>query len=154
MDYKGLLNNIYIQFKSNKQYIPNQYIKFFKDNNTNIVNFEINDINLGMIKGTIVEQSNSVLIYFYIKNEIDDCVVLSKANIIEQNMATITNVLLKKGYFEKIEKIKRHFNCREELYKVSSYDEFININELDSEFINLILIVINNYNARIYKKKN
>lgn len=150
MDYNEFLNNIYSQFKNSDQYMSNNYIKFLKDNNTNIVNFEINDTNSELIRGTIIEQANSVLIYFHMENKI----ILSKANISRKNIATITNILLDKGYITMIEKIKRKFEQRKELYKANSYDEFIADNELDSELTYLISNIIEKYNQKNLQKRH
>lgn len=150
MDYNEFLNNIYSQFKNSNQYMSNNYIKFLKENNTNIVNFEFNDTNYELIRGTIIEQANSVLIYFNIENKI----VLSKANIVKKNIATITNILLDQGYITVIERIKRKFEQRKELYKASSYDEFINGTELDSELTYLISNIIEKYNQKNMQKRH
>lgn len=150
MDYNEFLNNIYSQFKNSNQYMSNNYIKFLKENNTNIVNFEFDDTNYELIRGTIIEQANSVLIYFNIENKI----VLSKANIVKKNIATITNILLDQGYITVIERIKRKFEQRKELYKASSYDEFINGTELDSELTYLISNIIEKYNQKNMQKRH
>ncbi|MCI9433654.1 MAG: hypothetical protein HFI86_00055 [Bacilli bacterium] len=150
MDYNEFLNNIYSQFKNSNQYMSNNYIKFLKENNTNIVNFEFDDTNYELIRGTIIEQANSVLIYFNIENKI----VLSKANIVKKNIATITNILLDQGYIIVIERIKRKFEQRKELYKASSYDEFINGTELDSELTYLISNIIEKYNQKNMQKRH
>ncbi|MCI8778496.1 MAG: hypothetical protein HFI87_05045 [Bacilli bacterium] len=150
MDYNEFLNNIYSQFKNSNQYMSNNYIKFLKENNTNIVNFEFDNKNYELIRGTIIEQANSVLIYFNIENKI----VLSKANIVKKNIATITNILLDQGYITVIERIKRKFEQRKELYKASSYDEFINGTELDSELTYLISNIIEKYNQKNMQKRH
>ena len=147
MNYNEVLNNIYSQFKNSDQYMANPYVKFFMESNTNIINFEANDINYGIIKGTIIDQSNSVLIYFHAINYI----VLSKANINRKNIATITNVLLDKGDIKMTETVKRKFEQRKDLYKASSYDEFIDNNELDSEFIYLISNIRERYSQKSKK---
>lgn len=150
MDYKVFLNNIYTQFKSNNKYELNKNIQFFKESNTNIVNFEANDVNFGTIRGTIIDQADSVLIYFHIKDDI----ILSKANIDIKNMVYITNVLLNKGDIKMIEKIKRKFEERKDLYKISSYDNFVNNGELDSEFTYLISNIIEKYNQKNIQKRH
>ena len=43
MKYRELLDKIYTSYKKNNIYVVDSYIKFYKENNTNIVNFEIND---------------------------------------------------------------------------------------------------------------
>lgn len=150
MDYNELLNNIYTQFNENNKYEFNKNIQFFKESNTNIVNFEINDANFGVIQGTIINQCNSVLIYFHVR----DNIILSKANIDTKNMAYITNVLLNKGDIKMIEIIKRKFEKRKDLYKASSYDNFVNNGELDSEFTYLISNIIEKYNQKSIQKRH
>lgn len=154
MDYNEFLNNVYSQFKSNNQYTLNKNISFFKENNTNIVNFKTTDINMGIIYGTIVEQNNYVLIYFYIKNEVDDFTIVSKANIYMQHIAIITNALINKGKLERVITIKRNFNERKDLYKVSSHDEFINDNVLDSDLEDLTSNIIEKYNQKSIQKRH
>lgn len=154
MNYNEFLNNVYTQFKTNNQYTLNKNVRFFKENNTNIVNFKTNDINMGIIYGTIVEQNNYVLIYFYIKNEVDDLAIVSKANIYMQHIAIITNTLINKGKLEKIVTIKRNFNDRKDLYKVSLHDEFINDNVLDSDLDGLITNIIEKYNQKSIQKRH
>lgn len=150
MDYNEFLNNIYSQFKNSNQYMSNNYIKFLKENNTNIVNFEVDDINFGVIQGTIIDQANSVLIYFHVKDEI----TLSKANINRKNIATITNVLLKNGDIKIIKRVKRKIEQREDLYKANYYDEFINDTELDSELTYLISNIIEKHNQKNLQKRH
>lgn len=154
MDYNEFLNNVYSQFKSNNQYTLNKNISFFKENNTNIVNFKTTDINMGIIYGTIVEQNNYVLIYFYIKNEVDDFTIVSKANIYMQHIAIITNALINKGKLERVITIKRNFNERKDLYKVSSHDEFINDNVQDSDLEDLTSNIIEKYNQKSIQKRH
>ncbi len=154
MDYRKFLNDIYTQFKSNNQYTSNEYVKFFKENNTNIVNFEVNDINKGIIQGTLVDQSNFVLIYFYIKNEVDDYIILSRTNISKENIAIITNALITKGKIVKIENIRRNFDQRMNLYKCNYNDQIINGILVDSEFTDLVSNIIEQYSKKNKQKRH
>ncbi len=152
MDYKELLNNIYTQFKSNNKYIVNKEIRFFKENNTNIVNFEVNDKN-GIIPGTIIEQGHSVLIYFYIENELGDYIFISQANIYMGHMAIIINALVNKNEIDQLEMIRRNFNERKDLYKFDFNDEIID-EKLDSEFSNLVSNIIDQHYKKNKQKRH
>lgn len=149
MDYNEFLNNVYSQFKNNDQYTSNNYIKFLRENNTNIVNFLVDDINFGLIQGTIIDQANSILIYFHVKSEI----ILSKANI-NDDIVYITNVLLAKGNIKITEMVKRKFKERKDLYKPNAYDEFIDNTELNSEFTYLISNIMEKYNQKNTQKRH
>lgn len=149
MDYNEFLNNVYSQFKNSDQYKSNNYIKFLRENNTNIVNFLVDDINFGLIHGTIIDQANSILIYFHVKSEI----ILSKANI-NDNIVYITNVLLDKGNIKITEMVKRKFKERKDLYKPNDYDEFIDNTELNSEFTYLISNIMEKYNQKNTQKRH
>lgn len=152
MDYKEFLNNIYSQFKSDNQYIVNKEINFFKENNTNIVKFEVNDKN-GIIPGIIIDQGHFVLIYFHYKNEFDDYIFISKANIFMGHIAIITNALVNKNGIEKIEMIRRKFNERKDLYKFDFNDEIID-EKLDSEFSNLVSDIKEQYYKKNKQKRH
>ena len=138
MKYRELLDKIYTSYKKNNIYVVDSYIKFYKENNTNIVNFEINDPKLSMINGIIVEQNHLVSIYFKIKENSDIYSFYSKTNIIIENRAIIYNFLLKNSQLIENETIGHDFYKRVDLYKFNSSDCIMNDNIFDTNFENII----------------
>ena len=128
MQYKYLLDYIYNNFKMNKTLKSDQMIKFTSDNNTNINHFCIIRNDLDPINGTIICQNHQIIIYFNIKENDDDYLFVSKANIIsihKYNKAIINNCCLKNTNIEAFEKVIKNYDGANNLYKFSSSDHIV-----------------------------
>lgn len=148
MKYKNLLDKIYSNYKKNDIYGTNNFIKFYKENNTNIVKFEIND-KTNKIPGIIIEQGHLIFIYY----KINDSIFTSKAHIIFGKRAIIYNCVLNNGNIECQETIGRDFDSRENIYKFTSSDVVINDNLFDDEFNGIICDIEKSYYEKNKQKR-
>lgn len=133
MKYKYLLDNIYKQYKKENEFANVNLIKFIKECNTNIVNFETDDYKLKTITGTIVEQNHLILIYYKFNDKGNDYLFFSKANINYIGCishAVIYNCLWENGILISNETIGRNFKERKNLYEFNKNDVVI-----DGEFL-------------------
>lgn len=133
MKYREILNKIYFNYKKNDKYEFDSFIKFYKENNTNIVRFEYNDKSKNM-NGIIIDQNHSIFIYY----KTDECVFFSKTNIVFGNRAIIYNCILNNGNVEYQETVGRDFKKREEIFNFSNNDIVVNDNLLDDDFEDII----------------
>lgn len=152
MKYKNLLNDIYTNFKNTNEYKFDNTIKFVKENNTNIVKFELNKHNLKNLLGAIVEQNHLIYIYFRVKDNDNDYIFFSKTHIVLGNRAIIYNCLLNNGNLESEETIGRDFKNREDIFKFNVDDIIIDENLFDQEFENTIKDFMQSDSKKYIKK--